>query len=296
MYNLEVVSYEDQLRVRFYDDIKTHDAPKRPHDVEVPFTDGDAFNPKSCKGHELNFSSIEEYAQEKLRISCARSKSQLRHICMSFKPKWFLTFTFDPQKVNSFDYDECVAAISVIFHKWMKLYPGLQYVIVAEQHKSGAWHFHGLFNDKIPLVYAGKYRIHKGSNQLDDVYHVKDFPWGFTSATRVKNSVACAFYLAKYLTKNFCKMTKGRRRYWYSTSTIKVAEKYKFLISKSDYKDLKDILSLCLSYISSKGGFSRVDYAFVHFEECWVCKEFFGDIVDFCTHYDDGKSTFCLCI
>lgn len=124
----------------------------------------------------------------------------------------FLTLTFDPKKVDRYDYSVCVKKLSQWLKNLKKVYPNMVYVVVPEQHKDGAWHFHGLFsgiNDcLIPSGHCDK------TGRM--IYNVGKYKFGFSTATFVDNQEAVCKYLTKYITKDLCEVTKGRKRYWVS--------------------------------------------------------------------------------
>lgn len=125
----------------------------------------------------------------------------------------FVTLTFDPEKVDSFNYDECSSKI----RNWLKVQrrncKDLKYIVVPELHKSGRFHFHGLFAscDGIRLIDSGKVD-RKGFK----VYNIDNYNWGFTTATKVQNTNAVNKYIAKYCTKNLFNVTNNKKRYWAS--------------------------------------------------------------------------------
>lgn len=139
----------------------------------------------------------------------------------------FVTLTFNPDKVDSFDYDEVTKKLKNWLDTIRRKSKDLKYLIVPELHKSGRYHFHGLFAnvdyDKLKLIDSGK-RTNTGLV----IYNIDSYRWGFSTATKVKNTNAVNKYIAKYVTKDLAKNTMYRRRYWASRNCNKpkVLNKY----------------------------------------------------------------------
>lgn len=130
---------------------------------------------------------------------------------------WFITLTFDPKKINSFDYNECTKALWEFTHYLHR--KGCKWLIVPEQHKSGAYHFHGLVSGELNVSLAvnphnGKVLTDGGGNTI---YNLQKFPFGHTTATLIRDPSRVATYIAEYMTKDIV-VPKGRKRYWASRS------------------------------------------------------------------------------
>ena len=70
---------------------------------------------------------------------------------------WFLTFTFDPDIVDSMDYQTVVKKLSKWLNNAKITCPEMGYIVVPEKHKSGRYHFHGLFRkcDALGFIPSG---------------------------------------------------------------------------------------------------------------------------------------------
>lgn len=174
--------------------------------------------------------------EENLKRSVRRSKSMIYDIAKSNVWEWFFTLTFNPDKVDSFNYSECSKKLS----QWLKDVKrrgnaDLRYLIVPELHKSGRWHFHGLFAgcDNMGLVDSG-HRDKKGRV----IYNVGRYKLGFSTVTAIDDMHKVSSYILKYVSKELCAVTKGKKRYWASNNCCKpVIEEY--LV----YKPIEDILA-----------------------------------------------------
>ena len=154
-------------------------------------------------------------AVEKERRSVAASTRRTRETIFDLARNnafsFFTTYTFDPCKVNSFDYDAVSKKMSNYLCGLHRRNPDCRYIIVPELHKSGRYHFHGLVGDAdMRLSYSG----HEHHGQ--PVYNIGDFTLGYSTCSEIRQSALCASYLCKYVTKDLCSVSKGRKRYWCS--------------------------------------------------------------------------------
>ena len=127
-----------------------------------------------------------------------RAKDKIFEISSANKWEYMITLTLDKEKIDRYDKAQVLKLVS----KWLDnkvQRRGLKYLIVPELHEDGAIHFHGLCNDSLDFVFAERYKIkgekkpvalstlkRKGFNPSDDnvqeVYNIKDFPFGFSTA------------------------------------------------------------------------------------------------------------------
>lgn len=152
-------------------------------------------------------------AKRSLYSSLARTKNRVYYLARSNDWDWFVTLTFDPNIVDSYDYAACTSKLSNWFIMMRRKCPDMRYIVVPELHKSGRWHYHGLFAacDNLGFVDSG----HKDKHG-NTIYNVGNYRLGFTTATRVQDPARVTVYIGKYITKEVCAVTKGKKRYWCS--------------------------------------------------------------------------------
>lgn len=175
----------------------THEIEKAP----VPF-DGEE------EEEDMNFKKARS-----IRVSLARTVNAIYHISRSNTWDWFVTLTFDPAKVDSLDYQETVKKLSQWLNNCRKLCPDMGYIVVPEMHKSGRFHFHGLFRscDGLGFIPSGKVT---GKGQT--IYNIGRYRLGWTTATRVEDNARVTKYMSKYISKDLCQVAFGKKRYWNS--------------------------------------------------------------------------------
>lgn len=120
---------------------------------------------------------------------------------------YFFTGTFNGHLQNRYDAQKLQARLTKFLQR-----RGITYILVPEQHKDGAWHFHGLF-DRNVLPYLQKFDLTKrlpkwitdGTKNGRDIYDFPDFQktFGYVSVERVRSLDRVAVYVSKYLMKSF---------------------------------------------------------------------------------------------
>lgn len=156
--------------------------------------------------------------------SFVRTKKTVYDIARSNRWEWFLTFTFAPDKVDRYDYEQCSRKMSVWLMNMRKKCPDMVYLVVPEQHKDGAFHFHGLFSNcfRFDFLFSGKY-----DNSNRPIFNVGSYKFGFTTATRITDTRCASSYLCKYITKDLCAVSVNKKRYWVSRNSARpVVEEY----------------------------------------------------------------------
>lgn len=160
--------------------------------------------------------------------SMRRARANLRRLALSNQFRWFVTLTLDGLKIDRYD----GAAITKRLNQWcsnMVQRNGLKYILVPEQHKDGAWHFHGFFSDCVKAVDSG----HKDAHG-HPVYNLPEWTYGFTTAIELYGDYAGAVaYVCKYIGKQEGQRPLGR--WYYSGGALAKPEK---LIVTLDYAEL----------------------------------------------------------
>ena len=140
---------------------------------------------------------------------------------------------------------------------------GLRYIMIAERHKKGGIHFHGLLAADKPLnlVYSGT-KLYKGYKKpISDekaevmglydgreVYNLQTWSFGFTTCIKlVGDRMNTAFYITKYITKD-CKKIFGRF-FWHSRELKKPL----IVIDDMDFDSILSIESNGFKYLFKRG-------------------------------------------
>jgi hypothetical protein len=173
----------------------------------------------------------EEHNDVKLDSNFSRARSMVLQYALCNPWQYFFTGTLDPEKWDRSKLDPFIAALSQKIRDWRKSYGfKLDVLLVPEQHKDGSWHVHGLVNN-LPDWEVGHFM------QLDlrsvglgwlfpsrlcdcDFLNWYDFceTFGYCSLAPVRDPVATAFYITKYVSKDLSRRSGdlGKHLYFHS--------------------------------------------------------------------------------
>ena len=165
-----------------------------------------------------------EITEDKSRKdSVKRAKDKIFEIASANKWDWMITLTLDKDKIDRYDPKEVQKLVCKWFDNQVQR-KGFKYLIVPEEHEDGAIHFHGLCNNALDFVFSEHYKIKgkkkpvalstlkkcgykPGDKDVKEVFNIKNFPYGFTTALPLDdNVVAVSLYMTKYITKDLKKI------------------------------------------------------------------------------------------
>ena len=238
-YNVRVIEYPNgELQVRRYSSPLER---KEPNDFEdervIDGYERNVFDGKLARVVD-DFDNIVHHAtqEENDRRSFNRSKNMIYTYSRSTRWGVFVTVTFNADKIDRYNYDECSSNLRKWLNNQRRNAPDLQYLFVPEQHKDGAWHFHGL------LANTGNMKFKDSGKRTKDkrvIYNMEAWTNGFTTAVDVYNTHGVSKYIGKYITKDLCGLTKGRNRYFVSNN-LPTPKTSTFLVT--DDNDFNDLL------------------------------------------------------
>ncbi|MBR2504386.1 MAG: hypothetical protein IKB61_00390 [Elusimicrobiaceae bacterium] len=176
----------------------------------------------------------EDHSETDLLRSMRRARSQLRKIALANNFRFFVTLTLDSMKVDRYD----PAVIVKKLNAWcsnMVQRKGLRYILVPERHKDGAIHFHGFFNDVLPMEDSGTVKLASGGKPRRPrsskerarwlaaggqvVYNLPGWSLGYTTALELYGEYPAAVaYVCKYIGKDGEKIAG---RWYYSGGDLK---------------------------------------------------------------------------
>lgn len=123
----------------------------------------------------------------------ARSKRTIKEIVLCNDFMYFFTITFSADKADRFDLELLTEKLKEQFRKIKRKNKDFHYIVVAEEHLNGAYHFHGLCND-IDLA------INK-NGYLHNLVFAEEF--GHNSFFKLdSNKDKVASYISSYITTN----------------------------------------------------------------------------------------------
>lgn len=151
---------------------------------------------------EANAPESEE--RDERATSVARNRARRKvfdYVCGDEGLDLFCTLTLDREKISRDDWEEIIRKLNIWLDNRVRRHK-LKYVLVPEFHKDGkSIHFHGCMNSEaLKLAASGK------KDKGKEVLNIVSWKYGFTTAKRIdanaESRVACAKYIAKYMTKD----------------------------------------------------------------------------------------------
>lgn len=230
-----------------------------PEELYNPFTD-DIEQVYSVDQLEI----LKHREERSLKNSFNRTKQEIYRISRQCNWEYFITLTFSSEVVDRYDYDICMRKANKWFNNQKNRYAeNLQYMFVPEQHKDGAWHIHGLIAQvgAIKFVDSGK----KWGNKC--VYNLGGWKNGFSTSVPITQTMEdiqkVSTYITKYITKDLCSVTKGKKRYYRSQNIPKPIVINLLLESgDNDIDMIIDSLGVSLDYEKTVNGYVDVDYKY----------------------------------
>lgn len=156
------------------------------------------------------------FSEDSLQRSVRRSRTAINDYVHCNDFNLFVTFTFNPKKVNRYDLQAVYPKMQSWLWRQSRKYEDFRYVIVPETHKDGAIHFHALIGG-----FGGTLKKTTVIQNNKRVYNISAFTFGFTNAQYLDDDRQKAIaYLCKYITKDM-QLISNRRRYWCSKALKK---------------------------------------------------------------------------
>lgn len=210
-----------------------------------------------------------------------RARAQVRDLALCTSFRWFVTLTLDPKRVDRHDMGEITRHLNHWLDNQVRR-RGLAYVLVPERHKDGAIHFHGFFNDALPVVDSGTVslpgvkapRRPRSARQRAEwlqagghtVYNLPGWGWGFSTAIELYGDYNKAVsYVCKYIGKDG---EKPGGRWYYSGGDLGHPQ--------VTYEDInfREVEALADSIVFSPDGSGKAFALVRMFPESWSRKDY----------------------
>lgn len=150
---------------------------------------------------------------EKLANNLIRAKTKIKDLILCNSFRYFITITFN-NNYDRFDLETLKSKVTQrIRDGRKKIFCRLDYILIPERHKNGAWHFHGVLDNGF-----SEFLFYNKHNYLDCELFCD---LGFVNISLIQDRQKVASYITKYVTKDFAKMEKGKHLYFTSTKLIK---------------------------------------------------------------------------
>lgn len=145
-----------------------------------------------------------QHYDSKLNEAFCRAKSLVLQYALCNPWEFFFTGTLNENKFDRHDLDAYQRKLSQFIRDKRKEYgTRVQYLLIPEQHKDGAWHIHGMLSG-LPGSVLRRFRPPEPSKLVNSEYlNWPDYQekFGFCSLGPIKHPVATSFYITKYISK-----------------------------------------------------------------------------------------------
>ena len=208
-YNVKVIKYDSEIQVNFYEhgvrvtdkhfmtDVEKKELKEK--NVESDISDDEQFS-------RMPAVAFENRSELNKARSLRRSKNSIYEIARANEFDYFATFTIAGS--YRYDYDSCKNK----FRKWLNNFcvrcVRVEYIVVPEQHKDTAWHFHAMIK--------GDMSGHIVSGIRSGRYTIPAYTLGRNEIEPIRDSNKTAQYITKYITKDLAFSLHNKRRYFYS--------------------------------------------------------------------------------
>ena len=191
------------------------------------------------KGFELDsYVQKNTVNADKLNNNIIRARTTVREL--GYCNPWDLFFTFT---INQQFYDRYnLADFRKVLSQWIRDYNKkhnlkIKYLLIPEQHKDGAWHFHG-FLMGLPVSHLKQFQKgdimgkHIADRVVagDTVYNWQAYrgKFGFCSLEPIRNKERAVNYILKYITKDLAQSVDSLGAHlYYASKGLKRAEELK---------------------------------------------------------------------
>lgn len=157
--------------------------------------------------------------------SLKRAKDKIQDLVLCNQFDYFVTLTFNPEKVDSFNVEEVKTVIKQWLNNGVKRH-NFRYVAIPEYHRSGRIHMHAVMSGNLKLEESGHFFNGK------TVYNIIDWSekYGFCTAVKLDGNInKVGNYITKYISKGNDKIFG---RFYWSSRNLERSPKLEFKDSK----------------------------------------------------------------
>lgn len=220
-YNVKIIHYLNSTEYRFYS--KPLFRGREREELES------IYNPTEIL---LTPSQIKNKEEHSKNTSIARSKASVMNISRANEWQYFVTLTFNPDSIDRYNYDDCRKALNQYLNNLTKRKSKtMYYLFLPEQHKDGAWHFHGLIGGISDTDDIGI----RESERKKGKYNLITWKKGFSDIELVKDTKSVSLYIVKYITKSLIDIS-GKSRYIASKNCSRGIEEVTFVKNQDLFK------------------------------------------------------------
>ena len=208
-YNVKVTKYNGEIQLTVYSSYIHRTDEEVKDEIAKHYAE---FDEQFFEIDEQNILSRIKTNQVRSR---RRSKQTIYNICRANEWNYFATFTFASDR---YDYDSCKKRLQYFLNNFSKRKVHIEYLIVPEQHKDGAWHFHALIQADLSDY------LTKGWNK--GRFILPDYSHGINEFEPVRDTQRVSMYITKYITKELQNVMQHKHRFLCSRNLKRGDESY----------------------------------------------------------------------
>ncbi|MEG0692178.1 MAG: hypothetical protein RR444_03760 [Oscillospiraceae bacterium] len=170
--------------------------------------------------------------EEKLDNSISRTKATVFEISICNPWEYFVTFTLNKDKHDRYDLKDYIKRLGYFLQNYNRNHQvSIDYILIPEKHKDGAWHMHGFFMG-IPITHLQAFKldmslprdIRERLKMGKTVYNWETYQrsFGWCCIEQIENPEAVSKYITKYITKDLSRsVTDLNAKMYYCTKNLK---------------------------------------------------------------------------
>lgn len=160
----------------------------------------------------------------KLDNNIARARARVFEYAMCNDFDYYITLTVSDELLDRYNLGGYIKKLGQFIRNYRRDYgANIQYILIPEKHKDGAWHMHGLIKG-IP-----KEHLFINENGYLDWKNYKE-KFGYCSIDVIKNKEAVSKYITKYISKSLeggKGVTQKEKKLYYCSRGLKKPKKIK---------------------------------------------------------------------
>lgn len=182
--------------------------------------------PLIAPGFDLGMERIynRDVNEDKLSNNLIRAKMKVFEYAMCNQFDYFVTLTLDKEKYDRYNLGKYIKDLGQLIRDYRKKHGvDIQYLLIPEEHKDGAWHMHGLIKG-IPEEHL---TLNQNGYKTWKAYSSK---FGYMSIDNVRSQEAISKYITKYISKTLevgGGVTEKNKKLYYATRGLNQAQKVK---------------------------------------------------------------------
>ena len=163
----------------------------------------------------------QQHNDSKLANNYSRARSMILQYALCNPWEYFFTGTLNPDKFNRYNLDRYSSQLMQWIRDKRKVYDAkFQVLLIPEPHKDGAWHMHGLVHG-LPDRVLRRFRWPEPQDLIRGGFlNWPDYQrkFGFCSLAPIKDPIATAYYITKYVSKDLSRRSGdlGKHLYFHS--------------------------------------------------------------------------------